>query len=159
MNTTIAVLISFTTFFAILFYFKVHKKIIKKLDDRADNIKSEIDEARQLREDAQSLLASFERRHTEVDTLAQEIISNAKTDSELYMQKAKKDLEQSVNNRVNAAKLQIQMAEKRAIKSVQLQAVNSAIEAVEKALKDKLSEGAIEDSVNKSFDKIKTQLH
>ena len=43
------VLVSFIGFMALLGYFNVHKLIGKALDDRADAIRKELDEARRLR--------------------------------------------------------------------------------------------------------------
>ncbi|MEC7256422.1 MAG: ATP F0F1 synthase subunit B, partial [Pseudomonadota bacterium] len=57
-NTNFIVLLAFILFIAILFYFKVPGKIAEMLDKRAAGIKSDLDEARALREEAQTLLAS-----------------------------------------------------------------------------------------------------
>ena len=61
-NTDFVVLIAFIVFIGVLFYFKVPGMIGGMLDKRADDIKSELDEARALREEAQTILASYERK-------------------------------------------------------------------------------------------------
>ena len=61
-NTDFVVLLAFILFIAVLVYFKVPTTMGKMLDGRAEGIKTEIEEARKLREDAQTLLASYERR-------------------------------------------------------------------------------------------------
>ena len=61
-NTDFVVLLGLLVFIGILVYFKVPSLIMGMLDKRADDIKSELDEARKLREDAQTLLASYERK-------------------------------------------------------------------------------------------------
>ena len=65
-NTDFVVLVSFLIFIGILFYFKVPAMIGGLLDKRAATIKSELEEARALREEAQTLLASYERKQKEV---------------------------------------------------------------------------------------------
>ena len=45
----------------------------KMLDDRAAGIKADLEEARALREEAQALLATYERKHKDVQSLADEI--------------------------------------------------------------------------------------
>ena len=60
-NTDFIVLCAFILFIGILVYFKVPGTLSKMLDDRASGIQSELDEAKALREEAQSLLASYER--------------------------------------------------------------------------------------------------
>ena len=65
-NTNFIVSIAFILFLGVLAYFKVPGMIDKQLDDRAEGIKSELDEACALREEAQTLLASFERKQSQV---------------------------------------------------------------------------------------------
>jgi hypothetical protein len=63
------------------------------LDKRADGIKSELDEARALREEAQTLLASYERKQREVAEQSERIVAQARTDAESAAEAAKADLE------------------------------------------------------------------
>ena len=51
------------------------------LDKRADTIKSELEEARALREEAQTLLASYERKQKEVQDQADRIVTAAKEEA------------------------------------------------------------------------------
>ena len=60
-NTDFVVTIAFLVFIAVLFYFKVPSMIGGALDKRSEGIKSDLEEARKLREEAQALLASYER--------------------------------------------------------------------------------------------------
>ena len=62
-NTDFIVAVAFFLFIGVLFYFKVPTLLGGLLDKRAEGIKSELDEARALREEAQSVLASYERDH------------------------------------------------------------------------------------------------
>ena len=81
-NTDIVVGIGFLIFVGILLYFGVPRLMARRLDDRAVRIKAELDEARALREEAQTLLASYERRQKEVKTQAEEIVAAARHDAE-----------------------------------------------------------------------------
>ena len=69
-NTNFVVLLAFLLFIGILMYYKVPAKIGEMLDKRSASIKSELNEARALREEAQSLLASYERKKKEVQEQA-----------------------------------------------------------------------------------------
>jgi len=80
-NTDFVVLLGFLLFIGVLFYFKVPSLIGAQLDKRADGIKSELDEARALREEAQALLASYERKQKEVQEQADRIILHAKQEA------------------------------------------------------------------------------
>src|ERR1700730_5798880 len=76
------VAIAFVIFLAVLGYLKVHKMLIKGIDDRRDRIKAELDEARRLKEEAQALLAGYQRKQQEIERAAEGIIAGAKADAE-----------------------------------------------------------------------------
>ena len=76
-NTDFVVLIAFLVFIGVLVYFKVPGILIGMLDKRAQQIRSELDEARALREEAQTLLASYERKQREVADQADRIVAHA----------------------------------------------------------------------------------
>ena len=80
-NTDLIVAIAFFVFIGVLFYFKVPAMIGGMLDNRADTIKSELDEARALREEAQQVLADYERKQKEVQEQANRIIEAAKDEA------------------------------------------------------------------------------
>ena len=86
------VLICVVLFFALLFWKGAHKAIAKALDDRADKIRTELDEARRLREEAQALLAFYQRKQKEAEEQAEEIVKQARQDAENMAAKARKDL-------------------------------------------------------------------
>ena len=80
-NTDWTVLIGFLVFVGILFFFGVPSMIGGMLDKRADGIKAELDEARALREEAQTLLASYERKAREVEDQSAIIVAEAKANA------------------------------------------------------------------------------
>jgi len=80
-NTNFVVLLAFLLFVGFLIYVKVPALLGKKLDERADNIKAELDEARALREEAQTLLASYERKQKDVQAQADRIVAHAKEEA------------------------------------------------------------------------------
>ncbi|MCB1339356.1 MAG: ATP F0F1 synthase subunit B, partial [Maritimibacter sp.] len=61
-NTNFIVLLAFIVFLAVLVYFKVPAMVAGMLDKRAAGISAELAEARALREEAQTILASYERK-------------------------------------------------------------------------------------------------
>ncbi len=68
----------------------------KMLDQRAEGIKNELDEARALRDEAQAILASYERKQKEVQEQADRIVEAARKDAEAAAAQAKEDLAKSV---------------------------------------------------------------
>ncbi len=157
-NTSTVVLIAFVIFIIVLIYFKVPGIIGKLLDDRAEGIKSELDEARALREEAQTILASFERKHKEVESQVEGIIAHAKSEAEIAAEAAKADLKASIARRLRAAKDQIKSAEIAAVREVKDKAVNVAIAAARDVIADKMSatdaSGLIKDAITEVGEKL-----
>ncbi|WP_120504039.1 F0F1 ATP synthase subunit B [Sulfitobacter mediterraneus] len=128
-NTDFVVLLAFILFIAVLFYFKVPGLLGGMLDKRADTIKSELEEARALREEAQTLLASYERKQKEVQDQADRIVTAAKEEAKAAAAQAQVDLAKSLERRMAAAEDQITSAEAAAVKEVRDQAVTIAVAA------------------------------
>jgi F-type H+-transporting ATPase subunit b len=125
-NTNFIVLMAFILFIAILMYMKIPSKIGAMLDARADGIRSDLDEARALREEAQTLLASYERKQKEVQEQADRIVANARTEAERSAEASKDDIEASIARRLASAEEQLESARAAAIKDVQNRAVTVA---------------------------------
>lgn len=128
-NTDFVVLIAFVLFLGILVYFKVPGIITGMLDKRAAQIQSELDEARALREEAQTVLAGYERKQQEVKTQSERIVAHAKDEATEAAALAKADLERSIERRLKAAEEQIASAEAAAVKQVKDQAAQIAVAA------------------------------
>lgn len=135
-NTEIVVSIGFVIFVGVLIYFRVPNLIAQKLDERAIRIKAELDEARALRDEAQTLLASYERRQAEVKAQAEDIVTAARAEAQRAAEQAKLDIAQSVERRMHTATEQIAAAEQAAVRQIRDEAVNVAIAAAGDVLRD-----------------------
>ncbi len=117
-NTTFVVTVAFVLFIGVLLYLKVPGLVAGILDKRAEGIKSEIDEARALRDEAQAIMASYERKQKEVQVQAGKIVDTAKEEAKLAAKEAKAELKNAIKRRLQAAEDQIASAESAAIKEV-----------------------------------------
>ena len=158
-NTDFVVLIAFLVFIAVLFYFKVPSMIGGALDNRAAGIQAELDEARALREEAQTLLASYERKQREVQEKADAIVAAAKQDAVLAAEQAKVDLEKSIARRLAAARDQIASAEASAIKEVRDQAVSVAVAAAGEVLAKQMTAAQANKLIDASIADVEAKLH
>ncbi|SPF77476.1 F0F1 ATP synthase subunit B [Pseudoprimorskyibacter insulae] len=158
-NTNFIVLLAFLLFIAVLVYFKVPSMLGKMLDKRADDIRSELDEARKLREDAQSLLASYERKQAEVKDQAARIVEHAKTEAGLAAQQAKADMEASIVRRLAAAQDQIASAEAAAIKEVRDRAVVVAVQAAREVIAKQTTAQSASKLIDDSIAVVGAKLH
>ena len=158
-NTDFVVLLGFLLFIAVLLYFKVPGLLGGMLDKRAEGIRSELDEARALREEAQALLASYERRQREVQEQADRIIAHAKEEAELAGEQAKADLEKSIARRMAAAEEQIASAQAGAVKDVRDRAIAVAIEAARDVLARQMTPQDASKLVDEAISEVGKKLH
>ncbi len=158
-NTNFVVLLAFIGFVALLVYMKVPGRITGMLDARAVQIKADLDEARALREEAKSILASYERRQKEVQEQADRIVSSAREEAMAAAAQAKADLKTSIARRLAAATDQIASAEAAAVRQVREQAVNVAIAAAGDVLAKQMTADAAKVSIDAAIAQVEAKLH
>lgn len=133
------VMIAFLLFMGIIFYYRVPALLAGALDKRADVIRTELDEARRLREEAQALLADYQRKSREAEEEAKVIVEQAKREAEALAAETRKALAEQVERRTKVAEEKIARAEAQAVSEVRASAVDVAIAAAEKILKERAS--------------------
>ncbi len=138
-NTNFVVLISFLLFVGVLLYVGVPKLLGGMLDKRADAIRADLDEAKSLREEAQALLASYERKQAEVAEQSARIVEHAKGEAAEAAELAKEELKKSIARRLAAAEDQIASAEASAVKEVRDRAIQIAVAAAGEVISSKLT--------------------
>jgi len=158
-NTDFVVMLGFLVFIGILFYFKVPTLIGGMLDKRADGIKSELDEARALREEAQTLLASYERKQKEVQEQADRIVAHAKTEAAEAAEQAKADLKVSIARRLQAAEDQIASAEANAVKEVRDRAVSVAVAVAKDVVAKQMTAEQGGQLIDDAISEVEAKLH
>lgn len=158
-NTDFVVLIAFLLFIGVLFYYKVPGLVGRKLDERAEGIKSELDEARAIREEAQSLLASFERKQKDVQAQADRIVAQARDEANEAAKEAKEDIRKSVERRMQAAEDQLASAETRAVRDIRDQAVAVAVAAARDVIAKQMTTEDRNASIDAAIDEVEAKLH
>ena len=158
-NTDFIATLGFIVFIGVLLYFKVPSTLMGLLDKRAEGIQSELDEAKALREEAQALLATYERRQREVQEQADRIIAHAKEEAVLAGEQAKADLEKSIARRMAAAEDQIASAEAGAVKEVRDRAITVAIEAARSVVAQQMTAKDAAKSIDDAIAEVGQKLH
>lgn len=146
-------------FLAILIYMKVPAMLSRSLDQRAERIRNELDEARRLREDAQQLLAEYQRKRQEAEKEAEDIVAAARREAELIAQEARERTEDYVARRTALAEQKIAQAERDAVSEVRSSAVDIAIEAARRLLTDKVDAKTTGDLFKASVQQVKSKLN
>ncbi|MGF1659298.1 MAG: ATP F0F1 synthase subunit B [Rubrimonas sp.] len=158
-DTYLVVALAFLGFFLVLWRYGVHNMIFKSLDARADRIRFELEEATRLREEAQSLLASYERKQRDVEETAAAIVARAKEDAQIAAEEARKALAVSIERRVKSAKDQIAAAETAAVRAVKDRAVDVASAAAADVIAASMTDAAANARVDAAIAEIGRKLH
>jgi F-type H+-transporting ATPase subunit b len=153
------VAIAFFIFLGVLAYFGVHKTMFKALDQRRANIRAELDEARRLKEEAQALLAQYQRRQHEAEDEAAAIIAGARAEAERMAGEAKSKMEDFVARRTKMAEQKIGQAEAQALADVRAAAADAAVAVAEKILTDKVKGQLSEQLLTKGIEELKSKLN
>lgn len=151
--------LAFFLFLGLLGYLGVHRFLAKALDDRADRIRGELDEARRLREEAQATFAEFERKQREVESQAAEIIAHAKVEAEQAAEAAKADIAASIERRLKAADEQIAMAEANALREVRDRAIQVAVAAAAEVIQSRMTPARADALVDDAIRAVGEKLH
>lgn len=137
----------------------VGRAIGAALDARAAKIRARLDEAHKLREDAQEMLATYQRKQRDAMKEAEDIIAHAKAEAERLSAQAAKDLEETLKRREAQAMDRIAQAEAQALKEVQNVAVEVAVEAARQVLSESISGAQAAALVDASIADLPKKFH
>ncbi|PLX36219.1 MAG: ATP F0F1 synthase subunit B [Hyphomicrobiales bacterium] len=159
MDATFWAFIGLVLFFVVMFVAKVPGKIGSSLDDRAKGIEGELDMARKLRDEAQSLLAEYQRKRREAEQEAEDIVAEAKAEAERLTAETNKALEEMIERRTKAAEVKIAQAETMAVAEVRARAADVAVAAAEKILAAKAKGDTAKALIASGIEEVKTRLN
>jgi F-type H+-transporting ATPase subunit b len=158
-DATFWALVGLILFLALIVYMKVPGKITAALDNRAETIRTELEQARKLREEAQALLAEYQRKAREAEAEVEEIIDQARREAEAFGAEAKKRVEDYVVSRTKMAEGKIAQAEAQAIREVRSLSADVAIGAAQRILSARARGAAAEGLIKQAIDDVKAKLH
>ncbi len=122
-------LVALLIFMGGVLYLRVPAMVTKALDERTDRIARELEDARKLREEAQALLASYQRKQREAQGEAEEILEAAKHEAVHMIDETRAALATQLERRTKLAEEKIAQAEAQALAEVQAIAADTAVEA------------------------------
>jgi F-type H+-transporting ATPase subunit b len=152
------VAVAFVLFFALLWRLGAHQSIASALDARTDRIRTELDEARRLREEAEQVLAEYRKKHQEAEREAEAIITHAREEAAELTAEAEKRMEEFVARRTKMADMKIAQAEAQALADVRAAAADTAVKAAERILADTVKGKTADDLISAAIKDVKTRL-
>ncbi|MGH1349239.1 MAG: F0F1 ATP synthase subunit B [Methyloligellaceae bacterium] len=158
-DPTVWVAITVIIFALLMYYVGVPKKIGDSLDNKAGEIRSELEQARQLREEAQAILAEYQRKQREAEQTADDIVAQAKKEAEAFATETRQALKASLERRTLQAEEKIARAQEQATNEVRLAAINVAVSATEKLISENLSDKDANNLIKKSIQDLNGKLN
>jgi len=153
------VALGFVIFLGLLIYLGAHRRVIDGIDKRQARIKAELAEAVRLREEAQAVLAEFERKGREAESETASIIASAKAEAERLAAEAKARMEDFVVRRTKMAEAKIAQAEAQALADVRAAAADTAAAAAEQILRAASKGKVAEDLLAKGIEDVRRRFN
>ncbi len=159
MDATFWALVALIIFLGLIVYLKVPGKMASGLDSRANKIRDELDEARRMREEAQELLAEYQRKRKEAESEAEEIVKAAKREAEAIEKDAEVKTADFVTRRTALAEQKIEQAQSQAIADVRASAVDIAVAAAGKIVASQATGATADKLIKDSISEVKARLN
>ncbi|WP_427967128.1 hypothetical protein [Altererythrobacter sp.] len=129
--------VSMLAFLLILAWKGVHKLIAGGLDSKIAAIKQQLDEAKQLRAEAEALRNEYAAKISNAEKDAEAMMANAQHEADAILEKAEADSKALVERRKRMAEEKIAAAERDAIDGVRATAASAAAAASRKLIAEK----------------------
>jgi len=151
--------IALFVFIGFMIYLKVPGQVTAGLDRRSESIRNELEEARRLREEAQALLAEYQRKAREAAQEAEEIVDQARRDANLYAADARQRIDEYVARQTRLAEQKIGQAEAQALQEVRSRSADIAIAAAERVLTERVKGAEAERLINAAIADVRAKLN
>lgn len=153
------VAVAFVILMVVFAWLGIHRTVLTALDHRAQRIKSELDDAKRLKDEAAKLLADYQARRASAEREAQDIITNARAEAERIAAEAKTRMEDFVVRRTKTAENKIAMAEAQALADVRAAAAEAAIAAASSVLAQSVKGPVGDELLAKGIAEVKAKLN
>ena len=157
-DATFFVALSFVLFVIFVIWAGLPSTIIKSLDDRSEQIKKELDEARILHEEAQKLLATEKRKLEQCDAEVEDILKQASEQASLITEKSNNLLKEEIQRKQKQADLKIAQARDEAVREVKDKASELSLIIAKEYLKENIDDNVASDLIDKSISDLKDNL-
>lgn len=133
--------------------------VIRGLDKRAADISEELDRALALREEAQEILAQYQKKQRESMKEAEEIVQKANLEARRITRDAEQEVEEQLKKRTKLALDKIEQAERQALQDVQNRVIDITVTATRTVVDSKLTAAAREELVSGAAKDVQKKLH
>ena len=143
--------------FAILIWKRVPALIGAALDKKIATIRAQLDEAAQLRAEAEAIRAEYEAKSARAGTEAEAMLERARAEAAGILRQADMDAAALVERRTRMAEDKIAAAERAALQEVRTKAAAAAAAAAERLIREKLDAAADRALVDRTIEGLGTR--
>ncbi len=158
-DATFWVAISFIIFCLIIIYQKIPRLINNLLDNKINEIKSEIDNAKNLKNESEQLLKKCKKKIEEAQMKRNEILNNEKKETEIFIHESENKFEQLIINKKKSLEQKLDQMKIKAIKDIQNISNKIALEAVKKIISNSGYDEKMKAINQKNLEKIFINLN
>lgn len=133
--------------------------ITSLLDERISQIKTDLEEAENLRVEAQEMLAQYQRKHRDAVKEAEEIINKAKQSAKDYKKQAEADLDEIMQRREQQLTDRLKRMEQNAMNEIQAHAADLSMNAARQIVIEKLDKKTNAKLVDEAISNLETNIH
>lgn len=145
--------------FVVGVYKPASKAVLGMLDGRAEEIRASLDEAASLREEAQQLLAEYQRKQRDAVKETEEMVSRARAEAARLAKDGAEKLEEAIKRREQLAVEKIAQAEADALREVRAMSVDIAIAATRDLIAEKMDAAKSSALVDDAIADLSQKLH
>ena len=151
--------VGFLIVIGVILYKRVPALIGESLDKRAVGIAAELNEAKRLRVEAETLLVEFKRKAADAEKEAQAIVTQARDEAERFATDANAQLKLQIERRAQQAKDKIAQAEAAAMAEIRALAADAAAAAAQMLITERLDEKRAAKLIAESIREIPEKLN
>ncbi len=149
---------SFIIFAGIIWKFGI-PVILEKLDERIIQIKADLEEAENLRVEAQEMLAQYQRKHRDAVQEAEAIIAKAKDSAKEYKKQAEAELDEVMQRREQQLAERLKRMEQNAMNEIQAHAADLSMNAARQIVIENLDKKTNAKLVDEAIANIESNIH
>ncbi|GDX34874.1 ATP synthase subunit b 1 [Candidatus Pelagibacterales bacterium] len=153
-DATFWVAISFVIFCLIIVYKKIPQVINNLLDNKINEIKSEIDNAKNLKNESEQLLEKYKKKIEDAHMERSQILNSEKKETEIFIQESENKFEQLILNKKKSLEQKLDQMKVKAIKDMQNISNKIALEAVKKIISNSANDEKMKVINQKNLEKI-----
>ncbi len=152
------VALAFAAVIAAFLFLKLPQRLLAALDAKSAEIADELQQARKLREEAEALLADYEKRRKSAEQQADEIVTEARETAQRLAEEARAAMQAQLERRTQQAETKIARTEEQLVGEVRAAITQLAVDAAAHLIETGMSAQQANTLVEQNISELKDRL-